>query len=97
MARYIQGTFELDNDVFDLIKYEEEREEFLKEIIKWATDNNFNIRFGTTIDDRYLCEFDVVANTSAMCKGVVAELKHKLKKVFPKAQIVRQFNGTCRK
>lgn len=93
--RFIEGTFELDKNVSDLIKYEEEREEFLKDVIEWATDNAVIIGFGTSQDNSYMCEFNVVCNTSAMCKGYVAELKNKLKKMFPKAKIVMQFNGTC--
>lgn len=93
--RVIEGTFELDKNVSDLIKYEEEREEFLKEILEWGNRNEIGIAFGTSQDDTYMCEFSVVCNTSAMCKGYVAELKNKLKKMFPKARIVMQFNGTC--
>ena len=93
--RVIEGTFELDKNVSDLIKYEEEREEFLKEILEWGTHNEIGIAFGTSQDNTYMCEFSVVCNTSAMCKGYVAELKNKLKKMFPKARIIMQFNGTC--
>lgn len=93
--RFIEGTFELDENVSDLIKYEEEREDFLKEILEWGSHNNIGILFGTSQDNSYMCEFNVICNTSAMCKGYVAELKNKLKKMFPKAKIVIQFNGIC--
>lgn len=93
--RFIEGRFELDKNVSDLIKYEEEREEFLKAILEWGNDNKIGILFGTSQDNTYMCEFNVVCNTSAMCKGYVAELKNKLKKMFPKAKIIMQMSGSC--
>ena len=93
--RFIEGSFELDKNVSDLVKYEEEREEFLNEILEWGNDNKIGILFGTSQDNTYMCEFNVVCNTSAMCKGYVAELKNKLKKMFPKAKIIMQVEGSC--
>ena len=88
-----EETFELDENVTDLIKYEEERKEFLKEVIEWTNSNKIGIIFGTSDDNYYLCQFDIVANTLAMCKGYVAELKSKLKTQFPKIKLVYQTNG----
>ena len=93
MRRFIEGTFELDENVTDLIKYEKERKEFLKEVVKWSKNNDIEILFGASEDNYYLCQFDIVANTLAMCKGYVAELKSKLKKQFPKIKLVYQANG----
>ena len=93
MKRFIEGTFELDENVTDLVKYEEERKEFLKEIIEWSKNNNIRILLGASEDNYYLCQFDIVANTLAMCKGYVAELKSKLKTQFPKIKLVYQANG----
>ena len=95
MSKFIKGQFELDKNVISLIEYEEEREEFLKEILDWGNDNEIGILFGTSLDNAYMCEFKVVANTLAMCKGYVAELKFKLKKEFPKAKIILQLEGSC--
>lgn len=93
MRKFTEGTFELDSNVVDLVKYESDRDEFLKGVVEWATNNRIWILFGTANDNRYLCEFNIEADTSAMCKGYVAELKAKLKKQFPKVRLIRQFNG----
>lgn len=93
MRKFIQGTFELDYDVKDLISYEESHKTALENIIDWSNDYEMSIMFGTSKDDTYLCEYDVICNTAAMCKGVVAELKHMLKSEFKKTKSVRQFSG----
>lgn len=93
MRKFTEGTFELDSNVVDLVKYESDRDEFLKGVVEWATNNRIGILFGTANDNMYLCEFNIEADTSAMCKGYVAELKAKLKKQFPKVRLIRQFNG----
>ena len=93
MRKFTEGTFELDSNVVDLVKYESDRDEFLKGVVEWATNNRIGILFGTANDNRYLCEFNIEADTSAMCKGYVAELKAKLKRQFPKVRLIRQFNG----
>ena len=93
MRKFTEGTFELDSNVVDLVKYESDRDEFLKGVIEWANNNKIGVLFGTSKDNRYLCEFNIEADTSAMCKGYVAELKAKLKRQFPKARIICQFNG----
>ena len=77
----------------DLVKYESDRDEFLKDVVEWATYNEIGILFGASKYNRYLCEFSIEADTNAMCKGYVAELKAKLKKQFPKVRLIRQFNG----
>ena len=93
MRKFTEGTFELDKNVSDIVKYEKEREEFLKGIISWADKNDIGILFGTSDDNYYLCQFNIVADTAAMCKGYVSELKAKLKKQFPRIRLIYQGNG----
>lgn len=93
MRKFTEGTFELDSNVVNLVKYESDRDDFLKGVVEWATNNEIGILFGASEDNRYLCEFNIEADTNAMCKGYVAELKAKLKKQFPKVRLIRQFNG----
>ena len=93
MRKFTEGTFELDKNVTDIVKYEKEREEFLKGIISWADKNDIGILFGTSDDNYYLCQFNIVADTVAMCKGYVSELKAKLKKHFPRVRLIYQGNG----
>lgn len=91
--KYIRGAFSLENNVTDLVAFENERETALKAVIAWANDNKVGVNFGTSEDNTYLCEFTVTAQTAQMCKGYVAELKAMLKKIFPKAYIPWQYSG----
>lgn len=93
MRKFAEGTFELDKNVTDLVEYEKEKEEFIKGVIDWADKNDIGILFGSSDDNYYLCQFNIVADTSAMCKGYVSELKAKLKKQFPKIKLIYQANG----
>ena len=72
---------------------EKEREEFLKGIISWADKNDIGNLFGTSDDNYNLCQYNIVADTAAMCKGYVSELKAKLKKQFPRIRLIYQGNG----
>jgi hypothetical protein len=91
--KYIRGTFELAQNVTDLEAFEEKRKPQLLGIIEWATANGIGVKFGTSEDGTYLCEFDTVAGTLQLCKGYVAELKSMLKTLFPKARVVLQYEG----
>ena len=94
MRKFIQGTFKLDYDVADLISYEETHKKAIIDIINWANNHEVYVLFGTSNDDVYLCECDIVCDTLALCKGLMAELKKKLKSEFPKTKLVYQGNGT---
>ena len=95
MRNFIEGTFELDHDVIDLIAYEDAHEKALKKIIEWGNDEGIVIVFGTSDDNTYLCQYQTICNTSAMCKGFVAELKHMLKSEIKKTKSILQYSGTC--
>lgn len=91
--KYIRGVFELEKNVTDLEAFEEKRKPQLMSIVDWATANGIGVTFGTSEDYTYLCEFDTRAMTVQMCKGYVAELKARLKPLFPKARVVLQYQG----
>jgi len=91
--KYIRGVFELEQNVTDLVAFEEKRKPQLLGIVDWATANDIGITFGASEDNTYLCEFDTKARTVQMCKGYVAELKAMLKTLFPKARVVLQYQG----
>jgi hypothetical protein len=91
--KYIRGVFELELNVTDPDAFEEKRKPELLGIIDWATKNDVGVKFGTSEDNTYLCEFDTRARTVQMCKGYVAELKALLKTFFPKARVVLQYTG----
>ena len=92
--KFIKGAIELDKNVTDLTAYEEPKKNKLDEIVEWCNKYNVYIIFGTSDDNTYLCEYKVVANTKAMCKGVVKELKEILKGMFPCANSIWTIEGT---
>lgn len=93
MRKFIKGTFELDNGVHDIAEYERPKMSALRSIIDWADDSGILLRFGTTEDGDYLCEYNVRARTAAMCRGYVSELRQLLKPHFPKVETVFQASG----
>ena len=91
--KFIRGTFELEQNVTDLEAFEHPKMPKLMEIIEWAKKNGVALTFGTSEDNTYLCEFDVVAKTVQMCKGYKEELKAMLKEIFPKARCIVEWRG----
>lgn len=95
MKKFIEGALELDKNVTDLVAYEKPKEKQLKEICDWGDQFKIYIQFGTTEDDRYLCEYRIVANTKALCNGLFRELKELLHEVFPYVKSLWQMGGSC--
>lgn len=95
MHRFKKGTFMLKEGVTDLVAFEEPIRPKLQKIIDWATQEGIGLKFGTSEDNTYLCEYDVVARTNQLCAGYVSELKAMLKELFPKVSMIREWSGTC--
>lgn len=95
MKKFIKGTFELDKDVTDLVAYEEGRKEKILEIADWCNRFGVEILCGTADDNTYLCEYRIVANTKALCNGLLREFKAKLKDCYPYVKLIWQGSGDC--
>lgn len=93
MKKYIHGAFELETGVKDLIGYETIHEAALNRIIKWADKFFVAINTGTTANDEYLIEYEIVANTMQMCMGLLSELKYMLKPEWKKPVSLWQERG----
>lgn len=93
--RFKKGTFQLKEGVTDLVAFEEPIRPQLMKIIDWASENGIGLKFGTSEDNTYLCEYDVVCLTDKLCAGYVSELKAMLKVLFPKICRIREWSGTC--
>lgn len=93
MKKFIRGTFELEQNIGDFDAYEDRKELYIKSIIQWAKEHDIDVILGESEDNCYLCEYIVKANTSALCKGYVSELKHMLKIGFPKMRLLYQASG----
>lgn len=93
MRKFIRGTFELDQNVTDLVEYEKKHETMLNNLIAWAQRLNIAINIGTSEDNTYLCEYKIVGATVKYCKGLCSELKKMLKAEFPKTELVWQGSG----
>ena len=94
MKKFIKGTFELDQNVVDLLKYEEKHIKAIEEIIDWANKFDVEIRMGTAEDDSYLIEYRIVGNTTAFCKSLLSELKPIIKKEWKKAKSLMETSGS---
>ena len=92
MRKFIKGTFELRH-VADLDAFEKNHHAAIEELIEWADDRRIALRFGMSDDGAYLCEYKVVGNTVSYCKGMVAELKQRLKAEFFRCKSLIQLYG----
>ena len=95
MKKFIKGALELDKNVIDLVAYEKPIENKLKAICDWGDTFQIGIQFGSTEDNRYLCEYRITANTKALCNGLFQELKELLHEVFPYVKSLWQMGGSC--
>lgn len=93
MRKFIQGTFELDQNVIDLEGYEEKHKRAIEEIIDWANSFDVGINMGTADDNTYLIEYKIVGNTASFCKGMLSELRSMLKDEWKKAKSLWQGSG----
>lgn len=93
MKKFIKGTFELDENITNLEAYEENKKVGISQIIDWGEKYRVGIVLGTSDDNFYLCEYKIVANTKAMCNGMLKELKSLLKAHFPYVKSLWQGSG----
>lgn len=96
MARHFKrGTFRLKDGVTDVEAFEEPLLPELQKILRWAKRNGISVRFGISERNTYLCEYDVVADTHKHCSGRVAELRTRLKPLFPRICRISELSGIC--
>lgn len=93
MKKFIRGTWELDENVTDLVAYEEQHVKAIEQLIEWANSLGVYLNMGISEDNYYLCEYVIRGNTASYCKGICSELKHMLKAEFPKVELVYQGSG----
>lgn len=91
--KFIIGTIELDQNVNNLVSYEKARESALQGIIDFADQVGIVIRFGTSEDGTYMVEYKVIGETITYCKGILAELKQKLRLTWKKPTVLYQASG----
>lgn len=95
MKKFKKGAFTLKEGVTDLVAFEKPIDAQLRQIVHWAEQTGVELAFGTTEDDTYICQYRVVAQTNQLCKGLVAELKAKVKELFPKLSLSYEWSGDC--
>lgn len=91
--KFIRGTIEIEGNVTDLEAFEIRHAPMLKSILDWGDFNQIMLRFGTSEDNTYLCEFNIRADTAKMCKGYLSVLAEKLKAINKKARVIFQAEG----
>ena len=77
--KFVQGSYTLAVNITDLDAYYQEHKTTIDEIVKWADQVGMYVRFGTSSDNTYLCEYETTQNTKSMCTGLANELKARLK------------------
>ena len=77
--KFVQGSYTLAVNITDPNAYYQEHKTAIDGVIKWAERVGMYVRFGTSIDNTYLCEYDTTQLTKSMCTGLVNELKARLK------------------
>jgi hypothetical protein len=91
--KFIRGTIEIESNVTSIVEFETRHEPVLKVILDWGDYNGISLQFGTSLDNTYLCEFDIRADTAKMCKGYLMFLVEKLKAINKKARVIFQAEG----
>lgn len=92
--KFIRGTIEIESSVTDLEAFENYHGAAINGIVQWADSNQIYLKFGTSEDNAYLCEFVIRADTAKMCKGYLKVLVEKLKGINKKARVIFQAEGT---
>lgn len=91
--KFLKGCFELDHEVTNLEEYEAPRKAHLLRICEWADTFDMAVQFGTNDNGDYLCEYCITGSTVTYCKGLKAELKDLLKKMWKKPTVVFEASG----
>lgn len=77
--KFVQGSYTLAVNITDSDTYYQEHKTTIDEIVKWAEQVGMYVRFGTSSDNTYLCEYETTQSTKSMCTGLANELKVRLK------------------
>lgn len=93
MKKFIKGAFQLAENVTDLEAFNKEHGAAVKSLIDWADDYDVMMRFGTSADDSYLCEYKIICSTVRECKSIRTLLAREIKARFPKAEELWQGSG----
>ncbi|MBQ6863255.1 MAG: hypothetical protein IJO14_03335 [Clostridia bacterium] len=93
MRKFIKGAFEIQQNVANVDAFAEQHQSAFDQWVAWADKVDVGISLGTSDDNTFLCEYHVVGQTVAYCKGLVAELKQMIKTEFPKMSSLWQGSG----
>lgn len=94
--KFVRGSFTLDKNITDLDAYYAKHKSTIDGICEWADKVGMYVAFGTSDDDTYLCQYEIVQFTKAMCSGLSNELKARLKAEWKSSvQLGYQAFGDC--
>lgn len=77
--KFVQGSYTLAVNITDPDTYYQEHKTTIDEIVKWAEQVGMYVRFGTSLDNTYLCGYETTQSTKSMCTDLANELKVRLK------------------
>ena len=94
--KFVRGSFTLDKNITDLDAYYAKHKATIDGICEWADKVGMYVAFGTSDGDTYLCQYETVQFTKAMCSGLSNELKARLKAEWKSSvQFGYQAFGDC--
>ena len=93
MKSFIKGTIELDRNVHDLVEYENARRAAIQDLIDFADGTGLEFQLGTSEDDIYMIQYEIIGKTYTYCNGILVELKAKLRETWRKIKVVFQASG----
>ena len=89
----VHGSFILEEGVGSAEEFYVAHKNIIDSIVDWANNYKFYAAFGTSDDNSYLCEYEFEGATKQYIKGLISELKTKLKVEFKHIRIGYQIFG----
>lgn len=93
MRKYVRGSFHLDFNISDIETYTVNHQKEINKVCDWGNDLLIAVRFGTTKNDEFICEYLVKGNTASYCNGLVSELRAMLKETWKSISIIYKESG----
>lgn len=91
--KLVKSVIKISDPVENNEQYEAENYDKMREIIDYCDERAFSAAFGTNDYGAYLFQVEILADTAAECKGMLASVKKKVKMHFKGAKEIFQVTG----
>lgn len=93
MKKFINGSYEIKDDIPDLDVFVEKHRKEFEALIAYTNKSNIGFNIGTSDKGDILCEYKVVGQSLKECKAAMSEFKRMLKAIFKKVNSLYEGNG----